>query len=325
MYEDFPAVEQFFVYQIRAGCGGGSWGWNAVFEAQRKLFEDFEDIHMIAANADLIAGCHYGQYDVAGYIRIGDWMYPSVDSHLYGGSYDYPVTSANILAAAYTSAAKDEVVLVFDQNMTWTVSVEYDPNEPMHESWLQNNSPQYLKGLFVLDSSLNEVESGSVDGNKVTLSLSGSSSFTEITYPRWNLHGSYPEPFLMGTNETGTLAFTSFPIADELGAEGCMDTAASNYDSDAALPCMDCCDYTVHTEQTVLREENIISISGKSVYVNTPGDHVLQIMDVNGRVRSAFRSTGRGEYSISELPPGVYIINVTTKSSTYFKKIFHSM
>lgn len=220
LYKDFPGLNRITLFQVRGGCGGGTLKWNILFEAQRQLAVELPDADIMSTWADNIIGCHYGEHDLPGYLTIGEWIYPKLDSAYYGGRYDRPLSPPDLKQAAYTSSKKDEIVLIFDQNMTWTDSMPFDSSNKAHIPWFVEGkrTTTYLRSLFHMDSTIGgQVASGSSQGNKVFLKLKAPGSWTRIAYPPYNLNGAFPGPFLSGTqSKLGALGFY-VPIAAEPG------------------------------------------------------------------------------------------------------------
>lgn len=212
---DFPGLRNIFTFQIKTGCGVDSHLWSRMFDAQRRLAGELPDVEIMSTLNYDIVGCHYSDdRGVVGYTLIGDMLFRQLDSVYYGGAYPYPLSPPNLVQAAYTSARRDEVVLLFDQDVRWNDSLVYDPASPVHVQHFPGRpnpaSPTYLKGLFGFDSLvLNQVESGSSQGRKVFLKLkAGGARYKQVAYPHGNLPGTWPGPFLTGPkNGLGAMGF----------------------------------------------------------------------------------------------------------------------
>jgi hypothetical protein len=244
-YKDFPALKRIFAFQIKTGCGGDDIGWDIIFETQRKLAHDLPDVDITSTLAPDIVGCHYGENKVMGYPKVAAWIFRQLDSAFYGGKYPYPVTPPDLVQAAYTSAKRDEVALLFDQEVQWTDSLVYDPNNQAHNAYFWNstsNTPRrtgaiYLKSLFAFDSTtVDQVVSGRAEGRKVFLKLKQASAFKKIAYPRYDLPGDWPGPFITGPqNGLGALGFY-VKLDSALSPTGLPGTAAVRGPVSRTLP-----------------------------------------------------------------------------------------
>lgn len=137
------------------------------------------------------SGCHY---EPAGYQVFSDLIGPLVEQDVYGVMPAAKLTAPNLQQAYFTTAAKNEISLVFDQNVAW------NPGAPTM--------------LFLANSAgatSGSVSSGSATGNTIKLQLSGASSAVSITYLKglgyWNQAN-----LLYGTNGIAALTFADVPI-----------------------------------------------------------------------------------------------------------------
>jgi hypothetical protein len=223
-YADIPGLKRIYIFQIKNGCGPSSVGWDVMYETQRKLAADLPDVEIMATLLPRISGCHYGEDGMPGYELLAEKMYAMIDKDLYGGTYAYPVRPPDLVAAAYTSKQKNEVVLQFDQNVAWENSctiVDTTVDRLMIAALRQHHLGEqlFLKDLFAFDSTtLDQVTAGRSEGNKIFLTLSKASSFKKIAYPPYNYPDWKPCPRIGGVgNGLGALGFYA-PIADTLPA-----------------------------------------------------------------------------------------------------------
>jgi hypothetical protein len=97
---------------------------------------------------------------------------------------------------------------------------------------------------------------------------------------------------------------------------GCMDPKACNYDKDAYVDKKESCVYTGCNidPSGVQHRVNIpgIAISTKKVSVNTQGAHSVEVHNVNGKLVFYQSKNGPGEYSLSSIKAGIYMVKVTT-------------
>ncbi len=189
---DFPNLRNYYLFQIwPAACGETSRN-DQLREAQRTLPFLYSNMKIMSTHGIVPgSGCHY---EPAGYQVFSDLIGPLVEQDVYGVNPTAKLTAPNLQRAYFTTAAKNEIALVFDQDMSWNV-----------------NAPTML---FLQDASgtaSGSVSSGSAAGNTIKLQVSGSSSATTITY----LKGLLPwqqEDILKGTNNIAALTFADIPI-----------------------------------------------------------------------------------------------------------------
>jgi hypothetical protein len=133
--------------------------------------------------------CHY---PAEGYAAMAKLIEPLVDQYNYGQKFAKPISAADLQSARYASAARDKIVLTFDQPVVWA---------------------DELAGEFYLDGKKGLVESGSVAGNVLTLKVKAPSDAGTITYldsAKWS-----QDRLLVGTNGIAALTFCDVPISRE--------------------------------------------------------------------------------------------------------------
>jgi len=131
-------------------------------------------------------GCHFPP---EGYAQFANLIAPLVEHDLYGQIFYQSITPPNLQKAYFTSHKKDEIVLEFDQEMTW------------------NNS---LTSEFYLDGESGWVVSGTFAGKKIVLKLKSPSNAHEISYldgKNWEQNN-----ILYGNNGIAALTFFEVPI-----------------------------------------------------------------------------------------------------------------
>jgi hypothetical protein len=191
-------------------------GWSHVFEDQRRLAKDFEDIRILGTLGPDLVGCHLGEDGVPGNQKVAEQLYPMIEARFYGGRYDKPITPPDVVQAAWSTSAHDEIVVQFDQPVKWTDSCVFDASNVAHTHCGKFN-PRYTRDLFGFDSLvLDQVASGRSEGDKIRLKLKKAGAYKRIAYPHGNLNGCVPCPYLTGAgNDLGVLGFY-IPIADTL-------------------------------------------------------------------------------------------------------------
>ena len=105
------------------------------------------------------------------------------------------LTAPNLQQAYFTTAAKNEIALVFDQKVVW--------------------NPVASSLFFLTDSSgaaSGTVASGSDDGDTIKLQLSGTSTAATITYVKGEVPWNQAN-LIFGHNHIAALTFADVPIA----------------------------------------------------------------------------------------------------------------
>jgi hypothetical protein len=191
--QDFPNLRNYYVFQIwPAACGDQSRN-DQLREVQRTLSRLYSNMKMMSTHG-IVPGsdCHY---EPAGYQKFSDLIGPLVEQDVYGVNPTAKLTAPNLQQAYFTNAAKNEISLVFDQNMTWNV-----------------NAPTMLFLANAAGGTSGSVTSGSATGNTIKLQVSGAATAATITY----LQGLVPwlqADILKGTNNIAALTFADVPIA----------------------------------------------------------------------------------------------------------------
>jgi hypothetical protein len=138
------------------------------------------------------SGCHY---EPAGYQVFSDLIGPLVEQDVYGVNPTAKLTAPNLQRAYFTSPAKNEIALVFDQNVNWNV-----------------NAPTLLFLTNADGAPSGSVSSGSATGNTIQLQLSDAANATTITYLKGLLPWQQAD-ILKGTNGIAALTFADVPIS----------------------------------------------------------------------------------------------------------------
>ncbi len=106
--QDYPAIEHVFLYQIRKGCLVPDMD---IRELQRQLPDFLPRVTTLpTAGIDEHDGCHFWY---AGYRQIGDWTAAAMAKRLYGYPLPRRAAPPNLLEARFTSAARDEIELLY--------------------------------------------------------------------------------------------------------------------------------------------------------------------------------------------------------------------
>lgn len=186
---DYPNVEHYYLFQIwpRACAMGSNGSDNQLREVQRTLPDWFSNLHVMSTlGVQPPGGCHY---PAAGYAALAQLISPLVERDCYGKFPTGSITPPNLKRAAFTTAARDELALEFDQPVVW--------QEP-------------LVSQFYLDGQRNLVAAGAVAGNVLTLKLKAPSTAKALTYldsAGWN-----EQNLLRGANGIAALTFWGVPL-----------------------------------------------------------------------------------------------------------------
>ena len=161
--QDFPNLRNYYLFQIwPAACGDTSRN-DQLREVQRTLPYLYSNMKIMSTHGIVPgSGCHY---EPAGYQVFSDLIGPLVEQDVYGVMPAAKLTAPNLQQAYFTTAAKNEIALVFDQNVAW------NPGAPTM--------------LFLANSAgatSGSVSSGSATGNTIKLQVSGATTAATITY-----------------------------------------------------------------------------------------------------------------------------------------------
>jgi Carbohydrate esterase, sialic acid-specific acetylesterase len=156
---DFPAMEHTFVFQIRGGCGVNGMG---IREAQRRWQDHFPNLTTIpTAGIDGHDKCHFYY---RGYQRMGDFMAAAL-TIMYNEQVPTNAAPPNIRGARFTSAAKDEIDLIFR-----------DPQQVLVLS------PSIISRLRLRNGGNETIVLASTTPGHILLQLSGPSNADAIAY-----------------------------------------------------------------------------------------------------------------------------------------------
>ncbi len=187
-YEDFPALEQLYVVQVRKGCGIVGLpllrGNLDVREAQRQLPRRFSDVRLMSATAlDGHDSCHY---TTDGYLELGDRLTRQLEEDFYGVAHGADVDPPAIDAVTWEDATT--LRLQFTET-DHTLTVE----------------PRFYRYFYISGAS---VTGASVDGGDVLLTLDTSTTATSLTWAGYMGEGGD----LVNANGVGMLTFFDVPI-----------------------------------------------------------------------------------------------------------------
>lgn len=190
--QDFPNLLNYYLFQIwPAACGDTSRN-DQLREVQRTLPYLYSNMKIMSTHGIVPgSGCHY---EPAGYQVFSDLIGPLVEQDVYGVMPAAKLTAPNLQQAYFTTAAKNQIALVFDQNVAW--------------------NPGASTMLFLANSAgatSGTVSSGSTTGNTIKLQVSGATSAATITYLKGLVSWQQPN-LLYGGNGIAALTFADVPI-----------------------------------------------------------------------------------------------------------------
>jgi len=188
--EDFPNLRHYYLFQIwpnACAMGGQRGSGDRLREAQRTLPRLYSNMDIMSTlGIKPAGGCHY---PLAGWAEFARLIQPLIERDFYGRAPAGPITPPDLRRAYYTSPAKGEIALEFDQPVKWR---------------------EGLASQFYLDGQGGRVASGRVSGNVLALKLRGTSSADKITYLKerdWS-----QEKLIYGSNGIAALTFADVEI-----------------------------------------------------------------------------------------------------------------
>ena len=186
--QDFPNIQHYYIYQIWPNsCSMGNGHGDMLREVQRALPALYSNMDVMSTLGIKPPGsCHFPLIGWAEFARL---IQPLIERDFYGREVTSSITAPNLKQAYFTSKARDEISMEFDQPVLWNGS---------------------LINEFYLDGIKEKVDSGAVSGNVVTLKLKETSTAKKITYLRemsWS-----QERLLIGKNNIAALTFCNVPI-----------------------------------------------------------------------------------------------------------------
>ena len=190
--QDFPNLRNYYLYQIWPAACGDTTRNDQLREVQRTLPYLYSNMKIMSTHGIVPgSGCHY---EPAGYQVFSDLIGPLVEQDVYGVMPAAKLTAPNLQQAYFTTAAKSEIALVFDQNVAW------NPGAPTM--------------LFIANAAgatSGTVSSGSAAGNTIKLQVSGATTAATITYLKGLVSWLQPN-ILYGSNGIAALTFADVAI-----------------------------------------------------------------------------------------------------------------
>lgn len=204
--EDFPGLANFFILQIRYGCGMSSAdNCLKIQEAQRQLDKESPEILTIGTGntSQLFDGgtinyCHYNLYD--GYKNMGDWASNVIRRDLYNdASLPLSIETPEPESASFSIIGGDGVasqvsLVLKDQSTAFTLAGD-------------------LTSLFRLDGGSYTVSAVTLSGNIVNVDFTrNAGTTTNPTTISYRGHDQVAAPMITNASGLALLNFEKFTI-----------------------------------------------------------------------------------------------------------------
>ena len=187
--QDYPNIKHYYIHQIWPGaCGSRSVEGDRLRERQRQLPRQFSNMSVLSTlGIRPGGGCHFL---ADGYAAMAGQLFPLVNQYNYGVEPKTSITPPNILSASFVGGRKDEIKLVFDQEVKWE---------------------EEIIERFYLDDGSAELTAVGGSGKTITLKLAGPTAAKNLSYVRggkWRQDQS----IIWGANDFAALTFCEIPI-----------------------------------------------------------------------------------------------------------------
>ena len=187
--QDFPNIRKYYIFQIWPPACGDQSRNDQLREVQRTLPYLYSNMR-IMSTLGIVPGssCHYV---LEGYQKFSDLISPLMEQDFYGYMPGGVFSAPNLVKACYSSTARDQITLEFDQNVAW------NPGAPE---------------LFYLDRLAGKVTSGSASGKIIKLQLNAPATAKTITYLQGSAWDGVQGNLLYGGNGIAALTFADVPL-----------------------------------------------------------------------------------------------------------------
>ncbi len=202
--KDYPNAQRIYLFQVRPSrCGAGPT--SALRDLQRTLADSLPNIRLMStASAPGHDGCHFS---AEGYNAIGAAILPMVEQDFYHGTDTVNIEPPAICTAAYTSALRNEIALVFKGRQLGLHIIG---------DTIKGAGKASMNEYFYHDGADAAITSVSISHDTVYLKLSELSKAQTLTYlPEQYFNGTstaYEGPTIVNSRGIGALTFHKFPI-----------------------------------------------------------------------------------------------------------------
>jgi hypothetical protein len=215
---DYPSVGKFYIFQINI-VGAPIIEAGELRDFQRQIKKNYAKTEIVGSIGN--SGYDGTHYTVDGYKKVANEVFRLVARDFYGASDTVQITSPNVQKIYYSTLAKDEITILFEdsQKMIWTVDSSYKQDDGTLRKYL-------MKDYIYLNNATDKVLSGRAENNKIVLKTSGFAGNQSLTYlPPYfpmnysvDLRGIFGGPFFK--NERGMSAFSFYKqtISDPLNS-----------------------------------------------------------------------------------------------------------
>lgn len=177
--EDYPALEQVYMFQVREGCGQPSI---ELREVQRTLKDTLTPLQVMSTTAvPGHDGCHY---PYVGYREFAHRITRLVGRDLYGSTLTQDIDAPDIDTAVYANPQQDAILLTFR-----------DPDDALHFDPGAAADFELADGVAIV--------SGTVSNNTILLTLAGPSNSGWLAYNGHSMDG----PWITNALGIGALTF----------------------------------------------------------------------------------------------------------------------
>ncbi len=195
---DFLGMEKIYLFQIHQGCGGAYQ--ENLRDVQRRFPDGYPDLEIMSTvGIPGHDGCHY---NYEGYNRMAGQLFGQIARDLYGSADTVDINPPTIARAFFTSAAADEIALVFSRSSELR--------------WPADTLGRSMANYFYLDNLFGAVLSGSASHDTIYLRLAAPSDAQTITYlPNVYANNTttvYEGPWIRNGRGIGALSFAGVPI-----------------------------------------------------------------------------------------------------------------
>lgn len=299
---DYPNLKHAYVAQIHPGCTAGS-SQGKLREVQRTLADYFPKVKVLAMAAILgHVGCHF-TYE--GYQVLGEQFFKLIAKDFYGLKDTIAIESPMIRSARFIDSGKTTLALVFSPKGTRMFVEQTFPYQQV---------TAHITDAFVTDK-LDTVKAVSSNEDTVFVHFKSSSQATNITYIRDNYYPgteiTYEGPWITNQRSMGAHTFYEFPITKASSSGSGVPYAVDSTNQNFTL-------YPNPARQGIVVE----------FMVAKPGNTTLSMYDVTGaKVKDLYlnSSLGNGEHRLTielpDVPPGTYLIELTTPSGSSIQKL----